>query len=297
MQAARTMINGTTELIAHIGFPTHTFKSPLIYNPYFQHAGLNVVVVPMACRAEHFEPVLRAFFALNNARGALITMPHKVKAVDLLDEVSERVQMAGSCNAIRRSKGGLLQGDMFDGEGFVRALKTKGFDPQGKAVLLVGTGGVGSAIAASLVQARVARIDLVDPRAEVGQALADRLLRHAPRLQVGLAPALPQAHHDLVINASPLGMQAGDALPLDVSRLHPRMWVAEVVMGQQPTPLLRAARAAGCQTLEGTDMLYEQIPVYLSYFDLPSTTAQVLRDLSAVGLDQECSHEPIPHAA
>src|SRR5690349_23688071 len=70
-------IRGTTELIAHIGFPTHGFKSPLIYNPYFEEAGIDVVVMPMGCRTGHFPAFLRAVFTLENIRGALITMPHK----------------------------------------------------------------------------------------------------------------------------------------------------------------------------------------------------------------------------
>lgn len=286
MNGTGPMINGTTELIAHIGYPTHTFKSPLIYNPYFQHSGLNVVVVPLACQAPQFESVVRAFFALDNARGALITMPHKVTAVPLLGQASARVHMAGSCNAIKRGPSGQLIGDMFDGEGFVRALQTRGFAPEGKSVLLVGTGGVGSAIAASLVQAGVAQLELFDLHVAASEALAARLLHHAPRLQVTLGQNVPRGH-DLVINASPLGMHDGDALPLDVTRLQPSTWVAEVVMRPQPTPLLRAARLAGCPTVEGTEMLYEQIPAYLSFFDLPSTSAQRLRQLSAAAQLQE----------
>lgn len=94
-----TMIRGTTELIAHIGFPTSSFKSPLIYNPYFEEAGIDAVVVPLGCRAEHFPSVLRAVFTLTNTRGALITMPHKVAAAAIVDEASPAVRIAGSCNA------------------------------------------------------------------------------------------------------------------------------------------------------------------------------------------------------
>ena len=54
------MINGDTELIAHIGYPTHTFKSPMIYNPYFAHAGINAVVMPMGCQAAAYPEFLRA---------------------------------------------------------------------------------------------------------------------------------------------------------------------------------------------------------------------------------------------
>jgi shikimate dehydrogenase len=83
--------------------------------------------------------------------------------------------------------------------------------------------------------------------------------------------------HDLVVNATPLGMNEGDPLPLDVSRLSPDTFVGEVVMRAETTAFLAAAQARGCRTQVGTDMLYEQIPAYLEFFGLPTTTADVLR--------------------
>src|SRR3954471_19549518 len=141
-------IDGHTELIAHIGWPTHSFKAPMIYNPYFESIGVNAVVVPMGARPEPFPALLRSLFTLENIRGALITMPHKVSVVDLLDEVTPTVKVAGACNAVRRNADGKLLGDMFDGEGFVRGLRRKGLQVQGARALVVGCGGVGSAIAA-----------------------------------------------------------------------------------------------------------------------------------------------------
>ena len=108
------MIRGTTELIAHLGYPTHSFKAPMIYNPWFESQGIDAVVVPMGSRAEDFPRLLRELFRLSNIRGALITMPHKVTVVDLLDEASTAVKVAGSCNAVRRDDQGRLLGDMFD---------------------------------------------------------------------------------------------------------------------------------------------------------------------------------------
>src|SRR4051812_4809486 len=125
------LINGHTELIAHLGYPTDAFKAPMIYNPYFESIGVNAVVVPMGCRPEHFGSTLRGVFALENIRGALITMPHKVTVVDLVDAVTATVKVAGSCNAVRRTADGRLIGDMFDGEGFVRGLKRKGLQLAG----------------------------------------------------------------------------------------------------------------------------------------------------------------------
>lgn len=273
------MIHGNTQLIAHIGFPTHTFKSPLIYNPYFAQAGIHAVVVPMACQPPHFAQLLQSVFHLENTLGALITMPHKVSVVGLLDEITPTARVAGACNAVKRLADGRLVGDMFDGTGFVRGVQRKGLDLQGKRALVVGTGGVGSAIAASLATAGVAAISLFDVNAESSRALAMRLTAHYPQIRVQTDTRDP-AGHDLVVNATPMGMQPGDPLPLDVTRLAPGTYVGEVVMREESTAFVSAARARGCQTQVGTDMLFEQIPAYLEFFGLPVTTADALRQLA-----------------
>jgi shikimate dehydrogenase len=275
-QARHTMIRGTTTLIAHIGYPTYSFKAPLIYNPYFEHAGIDAVVVPMGCEAPNFAALLRAVFTLTNIGGALITMPHKVAVVDLLDEVSPAVRVAGACNAVRRGKDGRLQGDMFDGEGFVRGLLRKGCKVEGARALVVGAGGVGSAIVASLAGAGVAALGLYDVRNESAIALGDRIARHYPGITVTTGSNDP-AEFDIVVNATPMGMNTGDPLPMDVSRIDTSAFVGEVVMKQEMTAFLDAAKRRGCRYQVGTDMLFEQIPAYLEYFGFPTTTADVLR--------------------
>ena len=270
------LINGHTEVIAHIGFPTHAFKAPMIYNPYFEQQGINALVVPMGCQAEDYPVFLRAIFKLSNIRGALITMPHKISTLSLVDEVLPAAAIAGACNAVRLGPQGQLQGDMFDGEGFVRGVLRKGFKLQGARVLVVGAGGVGSAIAASLAAAGVAAISLFDMNPAAAEALAGRLRAHYPALQVHTGSNDP-AGHDLVVSATPMGMNEGDPLPMDVSRLSPQTLVGEVVMQAETTAFLAAAQAQGCRTQVGTDMLYEQIPAYLEYFGLPTTTAEILR--------------------
>jgi len=269
-------INGHTEVIAHIGFPTHAFKAPMIYNPYFEQQGINALVVPMGCQAEDYPVFLRAIFKLSNVRGALITMPHKVSTLSLVDEVLPAAAIAGACNAVRLGPQGQLQGDMFDGEGFVRGVLRKGFKLQGARVLVAGAGGVGSAIAASLAAAGVAAISLFDVNAAAAEALAGRLREHYPALQVHTGSNDPTGHA-LVVNATPMGMNEGDPLPMDVSRIAPGTFVGEVVMRTEMTAFLNAARARGCPVQVGSDMLFEQIPAYLEYFNLPTTTPDVLR--------------------
>jgi shikimate dehydrogenase len=270
------MISGKTTLIAHLGYPTDAFKAPMIYNPWFEHAGIDAVVIPMGVRAEDYEAFVPQLFRLTNIRGALVTMPHKVATVGLLDEVTPTVLIAGSCNAIVRRADGSLLGDMFDGEGFVRGVRRKGRAIAGARALVVGCGGVGSAIAASLASAGVGELGLFDVDAGVAAALESRLARHYPRLRVVTGSNDPDGY-DIVVNATPLGMKRDDPLPLDTRRLAPAAFVGEVVMTQETTPFLRAALERGCEVQVGTDMLFEQIPAYLEFFGFGSTTADALR--------------------
>jgi shikimate dehydrogenase len=141
---------------------------------------------PWAARPKITPAFLRAVFKLTNIGGALITMPHKVSTVALLDEASPTVQIAGSCNAVRRGPNGQLQGDMFDGEGFVRGVLRKGFALQGKRALVVGAGGVGSAIAASLAGCGPGRHRPVRHERCLGAGLGGRLKKHYPAHGSGL---------------------------------------------------------------------------------------------------------------
>ena len=275
------IINGHTELLAHIGFPTHSFQAPMIYNPWFDKAGVNARVIPMGCKPEDFPAFLKLVFRLSNIRGALITMPHKITTIGLLDEVLPAAAIAGACNAVRLGPDGQLQGDMFDGEGFVRGVLRKGVVVKGASVLVVGSGGVGSAIAASFAGAGVARMGLFDVNVASAQGLAERLKNHYPKLQVQTGSNDP-AGFDVVVNATPMGMNEGDPMPMDMSRVAPGTFVGEVVMKTRMTAFLKAAQARGCRFQVGTDMLFEQIPAYLEFFGLPSTTPEELRSLATL---------------
>lgn len=269
-------ISGRTTLLAHLGFPTESFKAPMIYNPWFAAQGIDAVVVPMGVRAEDYAAFLPLVFRLSNIRGALVTMPHKVTTVSLVDHVTPTAAIAGACNAVRVEPDGTLTGDQFDGEGFVRGVLRKGQPVAGRRALVVGCGGVGSAIAASLARAGIAELALDDPNAAGMQGLADRLARHYPALRLTAGRNDPSGY-DIVVNATPLGMQPGDPMPVDVGRIDPGAFVGEVVMKSEMTPFLAAAAARGCRYQVGTDMLFEMIPAYLEFFGLGTATADDLR--------------------
>jgi len=275
------MISGKTTVIAHLGYPTEAFKAPMIYNPWFDHAGIDAVVIPMGVKVDDYAAFLRPLFTMTNLRGALVTMPHKVSTVAMLDEVTPTARIAGACNAILKRSDGSLLGDMFDGAGFVRGVARKGKVLAGARALVVGAGGVGSAIAASLAAAGVAGIGLFDAHGTAADALGNRLKEHYPKLAVRTGSNDPEGY-DVVVNATPLGMKPGDPLPVDVAKIAPSTFVGEVVMKEEYTPFLRAAMEKGCPIQVGTDMLFEQIPAYLEFFGFKSTTPEQLRELSQI---------------
>jgi len=275
------MLSGKTLLIAHLGYPIEAFKAPMIYNPWFEQQGIDAVVVPMGVKAEDYPAALAALARVTNLRGALVTMPHKVTTLALADEVTLTAKVAGACNALLRRPDGSWLGDQFDGTGFVRAALRAGCKIEGARAIVVGSGGVGCAIAASLAAAGAAEIALFDSHRSNAEALRARLLEHHPKLVCTTGSNDPFGY-DIVVNATPLGMREGDPLPFDVERIAASAFVGEVVMKSEYTPLLQAARAKGCRTQVGTDMLFEMIPAYLEFFGFGTATADDLRAVSAI---------------
>jgi shikimate dehydrogenase len=275
------MITGKGRVIAHIGYPTESFKAPMIYNPWFEAKGVDAVVVPLGVKAEDFRRLLPELFRITTMHGALITMPHKVTVLDLVDEVTPTAVIAGSANALLKRPDGSLLADMFDGAGFVRGVERKGRRIAGARVMVVGAGGVGSAIAASLAAAGPSHMMLFDMHGEAADALAGRLRSHYPAIEVQTGRRDP-AGYDVVVNATPLGMKPGDPMPIDIDRVAPDTFVGEVVMKEEFTPLLRAAQAKGCPVQVGTDMLFEMIPAYLEFFGFGTSTPEELRSLAKI---------------
>ena len=273
------MITGRGKVIAHIGYPTESFKAPMIYNPWFEAKGIDAAVTPIGVKPEDFAAIFPALFRISTMHGALITMPHKVSVTAMVDELTTTARIAGACNAVLKRPDGSLLGDMFDGDGFVRGVIRKGRAIAGARALVVGSGGVGSAIAASLAAAGVSALGVFDMNTASAEALAERLRTHYPALRVATGSNDPEGW-GIVVNATPLGMNPGDPMPFDIDRIAPTTFVGEVVMKEEYTPLLRAARDKGCPVQVGTDMLFEMIPAYLEFFGFGTATPEELRGLA-----------------
>jgi shikimate dehydrogenase len=161
--------------------------------------------------------------------------------------------MLGVVSIMRRNPDGTWHGDMLDGLAFVKAQKDHGAKPDRARVLLVGAGGAGSAIAIAFLETGVRELVIHDTDESRVAALLD-LLSNLGQGRVSAGPPDPNGC-DLVCNATPLGMEDGDPLPVDAALLTSSMFVGDVIAGHGVTPFLAAAQAAGCKTANGGHMV------------------------------------------
>jgi shikimate dehydrogenase len=266
-------ITGHTRFLAILADPIHHVKTPQRINDLLRAHGIDAVMVPLHVGEADLPMVMNALRGMQNFLGCVVTVPHKTKALALCDEVSVEALQIGAVNVVHRMPDGRLRGGMLDGIGFVDGLRGAGIDPAGMGVYLAGAGGAASAIAFSLAQAGIGRITVANRSTDRAVSLVARLHREHPALAASVGDGDPSGH-DLVLNATSLGMRPGDALPLDVSRLDAKQTVAEIIMDPAETALLKAARERGCRVHEGAPMLASQIR-HMAAFMLDMTIPNV----------------------
>lgn len=264
-------IRGTTDLIVTVADPVAQVKAPEALNLVFARFGIDAVVVPAKVAVAGFDAFVRGALAADNVRGMLVSIPHKTRLAALVGRADAAVRLSGAANAVRRAAGdGGLEAGLFDGSGFLGALRHYGVPVAGQRVLLVGAGGAGLAIAAALAGCadEPALLAVFDTQPARAQALVDQIRRaETPRhTRVEVAPAGDPDGFDLVINATPLGLQPSDPLPVDPHRLGRDARVVDILMKNQPTALERACAEAGIAVFSGHEMMVQQIPDYLQFF-------------------------------
>ncbi|MFP8780799.1 shikimate dehydrogenase family protein [Hydrogenophaga sp. RWCD_12] len=245
-------LSGATRLHYIVGDPIAQVKSPAGMSQAFADHGRDAVCVPAHVSPAHLADWVRGVSLAQNVDGIIVTVPHKFACTVLCATKSDRAAFLNTVNTMRRNTDGSWHGDMFDGLGFVTAMQDKGCQPIGKKALLVGAGGAGSAIAHALVMAGVSQLAIHDPDDQRRASLVDRLagLGKCPVTHGSADPG----GFDLVLNATPVGMKAGDPFPLDVTKLQPQTFCGCVITAPAITPFIAAARDRGCSTMTGADM-------------------------------------------
>jgi len=243
--------SGATRIIFIVGDPIAQVKSPALLTRALRGRGQDSVVVPAHVAPKDLQNWLAAVSTMRNVDGVVVTVPHKLAAQTLCSSLTQRAQSIGAANVLRRDGNNGWHGDMVDGVGYVAGLQKLGCDPGGKRALLVGAGGAGSAIAHALVDARVAELAVHEKDAARRSALLEKLHRYGFAARSGTDN--PEGY-GLVINATPMGMRAGDPLPVDVVNLDAQTFVGDVITVPAVSPLLQAAQAKGCATMTGLNM-------------------------------------------
>jgi 3-dehydroquinate dehydratase/shikimate dehydrogenase len=241
-------ITPATRVYGLVGGDVLRSLSPAIQNRAFAERGIDAVYVPL--QAESLEAFVAALPDLGLS-GFSVTRPDKAAILEHLDSVTPQVAESGSANTVIVQDGRLV-GMSTDGDGVLLPLRQR-LDPAGRAVTILGGGGAARAAAFALVRAG-ARVSVAARRIEQAREVAAATGCDACGLDA--AARLP---HDALLNATPLGSGAfPGASPFPAAALRPGSVVFDMVYEPRETPLLAAARAAGCATIDGVEMLVAQ---------------------------------------
>ena len=271
------MITGKTGVFFMVADPIDQVRTPEIFNQVFAQCGIDAVMVPLHVKQDHLVDTVRSVFESPTTRGMVLSIPHKTAAAQLVDVLSVGAQIANAVNAIRRNPDGKLEGAQFDGIGFVESMDRYSMNYRGKSVLMIGAGGAASAIATALAEGGAASLAIFDVDSSKSAALARAVGQRYPMRTVVQENNDP-AGFDVLINASPVGLKDSDPLPVPADRINSNAQVCDILMKNQPTPLLRAAMSKGNAVLPGFDMLILQSPLFLEFFGVKEAAEHLRRD-------------------
>lgn len=258
--------NYLDNLVGVIGHPAAENPGVVIQEAAFKDMGLDLWrFLTIDVDQDKLEDAIKGLKAFK-MRGINCTIPHKIKVIEYLDELSESASLIGAVNTIVNTDGRLF-GENTDGKGVMESLHQNGVDPKGKKVVMLGAGGAGRAIGVELSLAGAGSITVVNRPED--KALGDSLMKLLATICKESAYAnwdstysVP-ADTDILINATPIGLYPNvDEMPnIDVNTILPAMFVQDVIPNPAVTPFLRAAEARGAKWNTGTGMLINQAAI------------------------------------
>lgn len=262
-------VSGKTAIYGLIAHPVEHVGSPALINPYLQEHGRDAILVPLHVLPASLSAALDGLRSFQNLHGFLVTIPHKQAIVPLLDRIDPGAELAGAVNVVRRERDGTLTGGQLDGEGFVRAMRKAGGNPEGARIYLAGAGGVAVGIAFALARQGARAITVANRTQARAEGLVERIASAFPDCEARPGGASAEGHH-IVINATCLGLKPSDPLPLDMASLDGSMLAADVIVNPKETEFLRSAATRGCRLQYGFSMVEEQIPLLIDFMSPPS---------------------------
>jgi shikimate dehydrogenase len=231
--------------------------SPALHEEEGRHHGLRIHYQLIDIEGAGVEalPVLVRAARLMRFAGFNVTFPCKQLVIPLLDGLSEEAQAIGAVNTVLRD-GDRLVGHNTDGPGWAWGFRRALAGADLSSVVLLGAGGAGSACADAALRLGAERLVIIDRESGRAAALAERLNTHLPGARAAAGEDLDKALHGAsgLIHATPTGMGKDSSMPLADALLRPALWVSEIVYVPLETPLVAAARRAGCAVMDGGHM-------------------------------------------
>jgi shikimate dehydrogenase len=282
-------INAKTTIYALFGDPVVHSLSPIMHNAAFQALGYNCAYLVFQVSAAQIETAVTGIRALG-IRGVNVTVPHKQAVTTGLDEVFGDALLSGSVNTIINREGRLL-GTSTDGIGLIRSLQEDGdFNATGKRVLLLGAGGAATAVIYRLLAVGIETLTVVNRDFAKALHLQAKVARDTG-FQLTVSPLeqladLKLQNFDLLINTTTVGLHQDVSL-IEPQRLHPQLFVYDLVYKQGGTKLVNQAAAVGCRVLSGLSLLlYQGVESFRLWFEVEPPIA-VMR----AALEKACRSE------
>lgn len=267
--------NGETRLFPVVGDPIAQVLSPTHMSRLFAERGCNAMVPPVWVGSTDLAETLGVFGRLRNLDGILVTVPHKAAALGLCSHTTDRARFVGSVNVMRKTESGWF-GDNTDGRGFVAGIEAAGRPVTDARVLLIGCGGAGAAIALEFLERGAAHLALHDTDLDRRQRVIASLMERYPgRVSIG---STDPTGFNIVANATPMGMRPDDPLPVDAEQLVASQFVACVITKPKNSPLVEAAAAIGCRTMNGYGMFTAQIESLADFLIFPDCPGRAQKD-------------------
>ena len=266
-------ISGHTKVYGHLADPVEHVRTPGVFTRWFAAHGVDAVCIPLHVNAAGLAVFTRAMRDWQNLVGFGITMPHKTAIVAHLDIIGPRAQAVGAVNVVRRNSDGGLEGESFDGVGFVAGLRAASIEPGGRQTAVLGAGGAGRAVAFALAEAGAGELEIVNRTQRTAVDLATDIAAIYPSTTVRAVEALsPEV--EIVVNCTSLGLHPDDPLPIAESELRADRVIADIIMKPRATKLLRRAARRGATVHYGLPMLEGQIGPTMDFLGITYDTPE-----------------------
>lgn len=266
-------VSGKTRVAGIFGYPIDHTLSPSMHNAAFQYLGLDMCYIPFRVSPEALPDAVKAIRSLNML-GVNITVPHKEKVIPLLDKVNEEASFIGAVNTVTNTEG-VLTGYNTDGRGFLSSLTEEGISIERKNILIIGSGGASRAVSYYLSE-KASTLSLFDTDRPKAQKLVNDLSRI--RNNVCLVKDMDNTlQHDIVINATPLGLKQDDPLPFNPDSITSDMVICDLVY--KKTGLLKEAELRGAKIIDGSGMLLWQGVLAFELWTGVKPPVDIMRDM------------------